>query len=63
MEWSLRVSGVCDCAKATMTGQFVGCSLGCSDCHAWEDPSGIFAPDAGAGTAPKPVARWSPALG
>ena len=36
MEWSARVSGVCDCAKATMIGQFVGCSLGCSDCHAWE---------------------------
>ena len=47
MEWSPRASWVCDCAKATMIGQFVGCSFGCSDCHAWETSQWDIAPDAG----------------
>jgi hypothetical protein len=37
-----------------MIGQFVGCSLGCSDCHAWEDIRWDIAPAAG---------RWHGAVG
>jgi hypothetical protein len=47
-----RASWVCDCAKATMIGQFVGCSLGCSDCHAWVDIQWELRRTLGAGTAP-----------